>query len=499
MRLAQTFFFLCLSFITGIALAAFFNLPSFIAWEFFILGLFYCFIFLFFSGWSKNILTLGLCLLSLSSAIFYYQDRVAGFEQQKINDYLETAEPLDILLMVSQEPDVRSNHVNLTCDLKEISFEGETISVSGRLLVVSYRYPVYRYGDFLKISGVVQPATNFGDFNYRDYLRKEGISGIVYYPEISLVDNQSLTNWQKFYSRLLGFKEQLREKVNQYIAPPESYILGAVFLGDKQGIPDRWKEKLNKSGLRHITAISGMHIVILSTVLVTLFLSLGFWRGQAFYLTGLVIALYVLMIGLPASAIRAGLMVFFFLLAQKTGRLSASYRAVVFAALLMLIYNPFLLKDDVGFQLSFLAVMGIISFLPFFENKIKTFFKGKATTLTSLIALTISAQVFTLPLLIYSFGYCSLVSPITNILVVPFLVYLIILTALFLLAAFLHPILGLIFSWPIWLLLHYIVLIVSFFSALPLASLNLSITWFGLAIVYSFLLFILWKIRKNTN
>jgi competence protein ComEC len=242
-----------------------------------------------------------------------------------------------------------------------------------------------------------------------------------------------------------------------------------------------------------------MHIVILSSILVSLFLSLGFWRGQAFYLTVLIISIYILMIGLPASALRASIMVFLFLLGQKLGRLSFSYRTVIFAALIMLIANPFLLKDDIGFQLSFLAVFGIISFSSFFEEQLRSLFGGNLSGIISIVALTLSAQVFTLPLLIYNFGYFSLVGPITNLLIVPCLSYLIILSLVFFLAVFVYPLLGSIFSWLVYLLLSYFVFIISLFNTLPLAALRVHLSWHWLCLFYCFLLFFLWKKRKIRN
>lgn len=68
------------------------------------------------------------------------------------------------------------------------------------------------------------------------------------------------------------------------------------------------------------------------------------------------------MIGAPASAVRAGIMVGLFLIAQHFGRLAAGSRIIVLAATIMLVFNPLLLISDIGFQLSFLAVMGLIQF-----------------------------------------------------------------------------------------------------------------------------------------
>jgi len=177
-------------------------------------------------------------------------------------------------------------------------------------------------------------------------------------------------------------------------------------------------------------------------------------RSRSFYFTLLLLGLFIVMIGLPSSAVRAGIMGGFFLLAQKLGRPQAGVRAVVFAAVGMLAFNPLLLKSDVGFQLSFLAVMGIIYLTPFLQRFLKF----------RVLAMTLAAQIFTLPILIYNFGYFSKVAVLTNVLIVPLLAYLMGLGFIFILAGLIFQPLGWLLSWPIWLLLTYITKIVEFFS-----------------------------------
>ena len=117
-----------------------------------------------------------------------------------------------------------------------------------------------------------------------------------------------------------------------------------------------------------VIAVSGMHVVILSAILMEVLLACGLWRQQAFYFTVFFIFIYILLAGLPISGIRAGIMGIVYLLAQRVGRQNFSSRSVVLAGVLMLLVNPLLLIYDVGFQLSFLAVLGIINLGPFFEN-----------------------------------------------------------------------------------------------------------------------------------
>jgi competence protein ComEC len=397
---------------------------------------------------------------------------------------------------VIKEPDVRENNINLTVRVEELLINKIGIPMEGKILVTTSRYPEYQYGDKLKITGLLKTPPVFEDFNYKDYLRKEGILAVMSYSEISQESSET-GSLSALYGRILSFKNKLREAVNQNLSPPQSSILAAVILGDKGNISEEWKDKLNKTGVRHITAISGMHIVILTSILMSFLIAIGFWRGQAFYLTMGFIFFYILMIGFQPSAVRAVIMVGLFLLAQKVGRVSYSQRAIVFAGALMLVQNPFLLKDDVGFQLSFLAVMGIIYLLPIFQKWLKFIPQEKYLNLRSILTMTFSAQVFTLPILIYNFGYFSLVSPLTNILIVPLLPFIMVSGFIFSLVGIFWQFLGWLLSFPAWLLLTYLTKIIDWFYRLPFTSIQLKVSWQWILIFYLILGYSIWRLKEK--
>jgi competence protein ComEC len=163
----------------------------------------------------------------------------------------------------------------------------------------------------------------------------------------------------------------------------------------------------------------------------------------------------------------------------------------------MLAVNPLLLGFDVGFQLSFLAVMGIIYLMPSFQNWFKKVPNPNIFPVRNLLSMTISAQVFTLPILIYNFGYMSLVSPLTNILIVPLIPYLMGLGFIFSILGMLWQPLGWILSWPAWFLLTYVVKIVDWFSSFSWASLTLEISWIWLIIFYLILGLMTWRLQER--
>jgi len=479
MSSSRILFYFCLSFIGGVFINSFFNVSFQVFFTFLILT----FILILISLKKKKITVFAFCFLFVAFGIWRYQITEFEIRNNDILKYNESGEKINLIAKVVKEPDIRENNIKLT-----VKPEGE----KGKILIITRRYPEYQYGDKLKIRGEMLTPPVFESFNYRDYLLKEGIYSVMYWPKIELLNRNE---GNKFYSKLLFLKNKLREAVYQNLSPPQSAILGAMILGDKNRISQEWKEKLNRAGVRHLTAISGMHITILSTLLMTLLISLGFWRQQAFYFSIILITLFILMTGLQPSAIRAGIMGALFLLSQYLGRMINSFRIIFFAAALMLFQNPLLLRFDVGFQLSFLAILGITSLSPLFQEWFKKI--PNCFQLRDVLKVTLSAQVFTLPLLIYNFGYVSLVSPLTNILIVPLL-------PLILALGFLSALMGIFFSWggwvlswPVWFLLTYIIKIVDFFSSLSFAWRSLKISWLWLVVFYLILGLGTWYFQKK--
>ena len=238
------------------------------------------------------------------------------------------------------------------------------------------------------------------------------------------------------------FKNGLLQGLDRALLPPHSSFYKAVILGDKSGITYNMRDGLSHTGLSHVVAVSGMHIAIL-TFIIFWFLLRFFKRRYAGLIALGILTFYILMIGAPASAVRAGIMAGVLVLAQLVGRPNSALRALLYAAGIMVALNPIIIKFDIGFQLSFLAVFGILVFYKsldkFFrlaqykivefiarrpitkDRNLAVYFAEQRFTVTSLFAVTITAQIFTAPLIFYYFEIFSFVSPITNILVVPIL------------------------------------------------------------------------------
>jgi len=419
MTRSKIFLYLSLSFIFGIFLALKLHFSQLSLLGFFILGLSLISVF-----WKKKkVVFWSFVLIFLVLGIwrgFLAEEKFSGNKLQNFNNKGEVV----LIGRVSEEPDIREKNIKLTVKTTQLRLvlkthdreflaptyiDNDSHNIISRVLVTTNRYPEYKYGDKLEIRGELKTPPMFEGFNYRNYLKKDGIISVIYYPEVKLLKRGEYHNvFSWFYGKILLFKSNLRKVLYSNLSPPYSFILGAMILGDKSKMPQDLKEKLNTAGVRHITAVSGMHVVILSGIIMSFLLSLGFWRGQAFYFSLLIVFLFILMIGAHPSAIRAGIMGGLLLFGEKIGRRNVSIRGLVLVCFLMLAFNPFLLLYDAGFQLSFLAVAGIIYFSSFFKRLFN--FVPKILKLRGTLVMTFSAQVFTFPLLIYHFGRISLVT-----------------------------------------------------------------------------------------
>ncbi|MDD4902206.1 MAG: ComEC/Rec2 family competence protein [Patescibacteria group bacterium] len=315
--------------------------------------------------------------------------------------------------------------------------------VAGKVLVIAAAYPQYDYGDVLKISCTLKRPDKLDDFDYEKYLAGKGIYSTCNFPKIEILSDKnlsppllakkkSLTRFSWLWGGIYQIRKKLSGTIDNGLAEPEAGLLKAFILNDPT-VPDDLSDIFRQSGLSHIVAISGTHISLVIAIIFFCLLFLGLNRRHAFWFCVPIILLYVVMVGAPASATRAGIMGFLVLLAMYLGRLARLDYTLALAGAGMLLFNPMLVIADAGFQLSFLAVLGMIYLYPIFDKWLSRFYEIKNVThpakrgawhpsregilkiICQTAALTIAAQVFTAPILIFGFHQISLVAPIANL------------------------------------------------------------------------------------
>jgi len=193
--------------------------------------------------------------------------------------------------------------------------------------------------------------------------------------------------------------------------------------------------------------------------------------------------------------VRAGIMGIFVLLARQLGRASRATNALVFTAFVMLLFNPKILMFDAGFQLSFLATVGLVYINPIFQNyakRLPELFGVKDALVT-----TLSAIITTTPLILYQFGRLSIVAPLANILILPAIPITMAIGFAAGIAGMVSTAIGQIIVWPAWLLLEYMIRIAEVLSSWDFASIELGgFHWILMVVMYVVIWWVIWRYNK---
>ncbi|MFZ3031672.1 MAG: ComEC/Rec2 family competence protein [Candidatus Moraniibacteriota bacterium] len=263
-----------------------------------------------------------------------------------------------------------------------------------------------------------RPKNFTPEFDYQMFLAKDGIG----YTCVKAERTERLAaDWQGRARAFLYMPKHLIEgALSQILTEPEAGLAKGLLLGGDNYLPRALKDDFTRVGLSHMIAVSGYNIMLIAEMLLFLGLACGLWRRQAVWAALIGIIFFIIMIGMPASAARAGTMASIVFIALQTGRLARPVNALLFACAVMLLLNPLLLRYDLGFQLSFLATLGILWVVPYYErfaprnNILKKF--------GEVVVMTVAVELFVLPIILFSFHTFSLLIIIGNFLVllVPF-------------------------------------------------------------------------------
>lgn len=334
---------------------------------------------------------------------------------------------------------------------------------NGKVRINAQRYPEFNYGDLAKAEGIVKKPSPESE----NYYKKEGISGSVSFPTIELIESG---RGNLVLAGLLTFKENIENVFRKILPQQKAAFLSGITLGERESFSKELEEKMSLSGTTHLVALSGYNITVIALAVGWLFGSF-LARRASFYLSVAVIVLFVLMAGAEASVVRAAIMGIIALVAQRSERAASARNAIIIAAFLMVVANPRVLVFDLGFQLSFAALLGIIYIAPAIK-KVLLIQSGGFLNWKENLATTLSAQLAVVPFLLGNFGMFSLTSFLANILVleaVPVIMGLGFLAGgLGLISEFLARVIG----WLLNLLISYEFLIIGFFSrfTLPVAA-----------------------------
>jgi len=318
-------------------------------------------------------------------------------------------------------------------------------------LAVDTVIPTLAYGDRILCRGWlnrVNPPMNPGEFDYRKFLLRHGITGQIYLEGDDWMKTgiQGRSRWPVFFHSL---RYDLIEKLRAgRMAEREFQVLSALSLGYRDEMDPALRQGYAGAGAMHFLAISGLHVGILYFFLHAL---LGFLvrvpggRLLRTVLVLLALVFYAVLSGLSPSVCRAVTMFGFFSAGSALQRHVNTYNILAASAFIMLLVNPFLLAD-VGFQLSYLAVAGIVYFYPRIFRLLHP--SGIITSwLWKLVCVSLAAQLVTFPLTLYYFHIFPVCFPVSNVVVLPLVAVLLGLCLVFFVAGSIFPWLGGVMAW----------------------------------------------------
>lgn len=325
------------------------------------------------------------------------------------------------------------------------------------------------YGDKLQISGEYQEpnkARNYKGFDYKNYLKINKIYGIIrvdLYTNIIIKHQKNLSNFKLLIHKI---REKLKQNIQELLTK-ETYALGiGILIGDNSRINEKIVEDFKNSNLSHMLAVSGAHINYVVLTVSILFTKKRAGIKAQRVVTIMMMLFFMELTQMTSSVVRAGISCIIYMLASLLYRKADVINAMAISTLLILLNNPFKLFD-IGFQLSYAGTLGIILFCKLInipiKNKLLKYLKDS-------IIISISANIFIIPIMMYQFNTISLTFILSNLLAGPLLGISIILEIIVLLISFMSINIAAIPAKVLNILLILIINIANWFSNIEISK-----------------------------
>ena len=459
---------LLLPLIIGIILQWQFQLPVELSW--FVLSFSMLFLFLRFllPGFTKfkwNALTgitIGLIFLSLGSLLAWYRD--IRHNPSWFGNYYN--KNIFISVRLTGAPVEKTNSYKVLATVTAVNSGSKRILTSGDVIIYFKKdssIACLDEGSQLILSRSLQEIKNAGNpggFDYKRYSLFQGITHQVYLKsgEFVILNEKNKSAWASFLNSIR--QTTLGILRNNIPGEKESGLAEALLIGYKDDLDQTLVQSYTNTGVVHIIAISGLHLGLIYWLLIQLLRPIRKRRNLKWLSPVIIICglwLFSLVAGAQASVVRSAVMFSCIVLGETLSKKTSIYNTLAASALILLCYDPFWLWD-VGFQLSYAAVLSIVIFMQpiynwfYIKNKMLDF-------IWKLNAISIAAQLLTTPLSIYHFHQFPNFFLLTNFVAVP-LSSIIVLGEIFLCAVsfipFVATLTGKILSWLIWVMNSYI-------------------------------------------
>ncbi|HBR80517.1 MAG: ComEC/Rec2-related protein [Candidatus Uhrbacteria bacterium GW2011_GWE2_45_35] len=419
----------------------------------------------FFKNWStiakspsrSLFIVLLVLLLGLSVKAIFFSEPVSP----SVRDYVDK----ETVITGTIAGEIIQREAAQEITLKNAEIGGEL--PNGKIMVRLPKFQDFSTGDILEFRCELIVPEPFDGFDYAAYLESRGIYAVCYQPKSLAV--QGKAEWN-IGDALLSLRLAMIERLGKIFPEPHAAFMSGVLFGGSQGLSQDMKDDFSETGLSHVMAASGYNVSIFSQILLLLLMRSTLGRRRAIIVSGLFVILYIFLAGATPPVIRAGIMATTVMLGTWLGRKPHAGNLLLTSAFLMMVFNPRLISD-VGFQLSFAATGGLMLLSSWFGERVK--FIPETFGLRESCSASLAAISATLPIMLWHFGSTSFIAPLVNLLVLPWIPYLMLLGGIALGIGWLSIPLGAIVAVPAAALSSFVLLLVTWFGALPFASVTL--------------------------
>jgi competence protein ComEC len=413
----------------------------------------------FFSQHRKAIILAAVCLIALFGGALLFPASLPADDESHLQSY--NSQVVEIKGVINADPEVRDKATHIRLSATEIKGDEGWQEISGQALLFVPRYTAYHYGDVLQVKGKLETPPQLDDFDYEGYLARQGIYSTMLYPEIEVLGTGK---GFKPLEWVYWLRNSLFQTLAEVLPEPQASLAQGIVLGVRYTIPTQIKDNFVHTGTAHLLAISGLHLAIMAGML----LSIGIWlfgkrRYLYIWLALGIIWLYALITGMHTPVVRGAIMASLFLAAELLGRQRTAITSLAFAAAIMVGINPPILWDA-SFQLSFLAMAGLIFLAPPLMNLgrravSKTIGEegvdgALANITTDSLSVTLAATIAVWPLIAHYFGIVSFAGPLATFLALPAMPGIIATGALVGLIGLFAPLVAQALGWLAWLFLY---------------------------------------------
>jgi len=415
------------------------------------------------------------CLLLVLLGALHFE---LGVRQIHPNHYIRVLSGDEVILSghLVSEPTFQTRGWQAEMEVVSVCRGDTTWKTTGRMLIrFAKQVAPATYGDFLVLRvapTLPEPARNPGGFDYRQYLVLRGIRALAYISRNEQVLVKEVQQGVWWMAGVIPVRGIIQGAIEQNLSGGPAGLLKGILLGDKRAVPTEVREAFTQCGVNHVLAVSGLHVGLIASVVFFGLRLCGLGRGATAWITVFLLVLYALVTGLPPSVVRASVMASLIILGRLGEWEGDGWNALGVAGVVGLIARPADILD-VGFQLSFVATGGIMLFYrPILDCFPQWGGRFVGQTIWAPMAVSLAAQVTTMPLIITYFGVVSIVGLVANLVIVPLIG---VAAALGLIGVFVYPLLPIVVMWlngTNWVILKIAIGLAQFMASVSWAAID---------------------------